>query len=99
VAITRQTLVGINAPDSIARAKTAPTANVSYVLNKNGVAIGSVNFLAGSRNGAFTLAEKLTLSAGDTLEVVTPSVVDAAIKDVTITIVGRAIAPQLSMTF
>ena len=74
---------------SRAKAKVAPAEDCTYQININGVSRGTVTFLAASTVGTFSFATQIIAAAGDTIEITTPSVVDLAIKDVAITILGK----------
>lgn len=86
-------------PGSVAKAAVPPALAVAYVVKVNGVNRGTVNFAANQTSGTFTMADNLTLNVGDIVQLVTPATAEAAIKDVVITIVGRANAPLMSMAF
>ncbi len=74
---------------SKAKSKVAAIADCTYQISLNGVSKGTVTFLAGTTSGVFALATALAIASGDTLEITTPSVVDTAIKDVVITLLGK----------
>ena len=78
--------------DSVARALIAPQSAVTYSIQVNGIAKGSITFAAFSTTGAFTWTTGLNLVAGDLLEIVTPSSVETYIKDLSVCIVGFATA-------
>jgi hypothetical protein len=78
--------------DSVARALIAPQSAVTYSIQVNGVAKGTINFAAFSTTGTFTWATGLNLVAGDLLEIVTPASVETYIKDLSVCIVGFATA-------
>ena len=77
------TLVG-----SIAIQGTETTAAVSYGLYKNGVAIGSVNFLPSPADATFTLTEPVQFNPGDVLTIVGPATPDANQANISITLVA-----------
>jgi hypothetical protein len=97
--VTRTIAISAVGSTSLAKAKVAATAQTVYAIKVNGVDKGTVTFAAGQTNGVIAFPQNLTLVAGDIVEIMTPGTVDASIKDVMITIVGRAQAPQMSMSF
>src|SRR5580765_2316286 len=56
IAPDRNVTCPVNLNASIVTCDTAPTANVSVALNKNGSSIGSANIAAGATTGSFTFA-------------------------------------------
>ena len=58
-----------------------------------------MKFNAGSTSGTFTMAANMNLVAGDVVELYAPATLEGNIKNVAITLVGRAQAPQGTMTF
>jgi hypothetical protein len=79
-------------PGALARAKVAPTSATSYVIRvDNGTTetpVGSLDFSASNKNGSFTFTTDLTLSPGDSLEFITPSILEPNIRDISVTIPG-----------
>lgn len=74
---------------SLGRVGVNPTATFVLTVLKNGVAVGTITI---STVGAVTFATTggvLSLVPGDVLAVVAPSVVDATIKNVSITMAGE----------
>ena len=91
---TRTVSLKANLPGSLARAKVAPSNSVVYNITVDGVIKGQVTFNTGSTVGTFSWATGLNVTAGQLIEIVTPSTLEASIKDVSITLVGIAQAPN-----
>lgn len=70
-------------------AGVAATAATTLVLQKNGTNIGTVNFAAAGSVATFTLASAVAFAAGDRLDVLSASTLDATLADVTLAIVGN----------
>jgi len=70
--VTAAALLPAGLSSSVAYAETAPAADVSCDILKNGLIIGSVNFLTGVNAGTFTLAVQEPLIAGDVLTFIAP---------------------------
>jgi hypothetical protein len=96
VLATRTLKLPANLPGAIARAKNAPLTDVTYAMRvDNGTVetpVGSLTFTAGNRVGTFTFVSEIIMSAGDSLEFVTPSTLEPNISDVAITIPACAVA-------
>ena len=73
---------------SEAHAKIAPYADTSLIIKKNEIAIGSVDFTAGSQSGTFTFLTETTFTPGDSIEIYTPGTVDITMKQFAITLKG-----------
>lgn len=99
VLVTRTIAISMIGSGSLAKAFAAPTAQTVYAIKVNAQQVGTVTFAAGQTTGTIAFTQNQTLVAGDVVQIVTPGTVDASIKDVMITFVGRAQAPQLSMSF
>ena len=82
---------------SLAKARIAPAASVTYTIKVNDVEKGTVVFGAGQTNGLLTWLANVTLAAGDILTIVTPASVETTIRDVSIALVGAALAPNTPM--
>lgn len=69
---------------------TAPTANVSIDVQKNGSAVGTISIAAGATTATFTTAggAAFSLAAGDVLRLVAPSSADATLANLSITLAG-----------
>lgn len=98
---TRQIYLAEGMPGSMARAKTAPTNNVTYTIRiDDGTSqnnVGTIEFLAGSRTGTITFTPGRMLVAGQELQIITPTLLDSTIEDVTITFIGCALADHCLM--
>lgn len=96
IVLSRPVKFPVGLTGSVARCRVAPTVTVTYAVKSvdatSGAVTsrGTVTFNAGSKVGAFALAAELALVAGDQLQLVTPSAVDATIADVAVTLVGKA---------
>jgi len=80
--------VPINAINSNAKCRVKPYSNTSFILKKNGISIGTVNFTTASFVGTYTFTQGISFSIGDTLELFNAVTPDALIQDVTISILG-----------
>jgi hypothetical protein len=68
--------------------RTAPAGAYTIAINKNGTAIGSINFTASSTAATFTMASAQTLVPGDVLEFLGSATPDAAILGIYFTMSG-----------
>ena len=83
-----------NLPDSVARCKTPPLAQTTYLISVNDVASGTVTFSPGSSVGVIAFPYSMLVEAGHTIEILLPTAVDTAISDVGVTIVANVnVAP------
>ncbi len=107
---TRQIDLPVGLTGSRASAKIAPTSSVIYSVNvDNGTSsssVGTLTFPAGNRLGSFTFTSPITLQPGESLDIITPTLLDPTIEDVSVTIVGCAeadyctsITPITAQTF
>lgn len=87
IAVRNYTLP-INAANSQFRSGTAASATATFLLQKNGVNIGTVSFAAAGTTGVFSVAAAVAFAAGDVLSIVAPAVQDAALADLTLTLQG-----------
>lgn len=69
-------------------ASVAATALATFELRKNGSAVGTASFAAGSTTASFTLAAGTSLAEGDRLELIAPTPQDATLADLTILLKG-----------
>ena len=69
-------------------ADTAVTVSAELAILKNGVAVGSITFAAGSQDAAFALTGGLALVPGDRLELVAPATQDATVAGLAFTLIG-----------
>lgn len=82
-------------PGSVARCITAPTAQSIFTFEKSTddgatwSSVFTVTFAVGSRIGTFTLAADATLSAEDMIRPVAPSVIDATLEGLSVTIAAN----------
>lgn len=65
---------------------------VIYPLNKNGVEVGTITFIPEQEIGVVSFPASVSMVPGDRLQIVTPSTVDLDLKNLTITVVGCAVA-------
>jgi hypothetical protein len=89
--MVRDITLPINLTGSVASCLTAPTADVSLTLKKNGVSIGNIDFIATQSTGSFTFSSDETFSSGDIWEVDPPSPQDSTFAGLSWTIVGNVI--------
>ena len=66
----------------------AATTNTAFVIQKNGMDVGTMVFTAAATNAAFTMAMPTTFDAGDVLTLIAPAVPDATLADLTWTFLG-----------
>lgn len=87
---TRSLTITGGATNLYGRAGTAPAANVTFDVQKNGVSVASITFLSGQQTPNSTTVDALdiTLAAGDRFEIYSPSVAEATISDITLSIVA-----------
>ena len=94
---TRKISIYAGATGSLAKAVIAPVAPVTYGLKIGATSVGSVSFAAGATTGNVAYTNSRNFQAGETMYLYNPASIDAVIKDVTISIVGYAEAPQSVM--
>lgn len=73
-------------PNSVARVKTAPTGTAVLTILHNGSAIGTLTFNSGVTTGVFHLAANASVAIGDLLEILAPSLFDATLADLRLTL-------------
>jgi hypothetical protein len=61
---------------SLAKTLVAPTNNLIFSIQKNGVSIGTIYFPAGTVNAQFASSSSIAFNTGDLLTIVAPSVTD-----------------------
>ena len=67
---------------------TAATAIASFAIQKNGAAVGTMAFAAGSATASFTMAAATTYAAGDVLTIVAPATPDPTLANLAWTLSG-----------
>ncbi len=69
---------------------TSPTASAQFTVNKNGTAVGYINFAAAATVATFTTVggTAVTAAAGDIITIVAPSTVDSTLSDASGTLAG-----------
>lgn len=78
----------INLTGSILKCQTAPTANWTVTLKKNGSSIGTGTINAAATTGTFTFTSAVVFSSGDLLEIDAPTPSDTTITNPSITLKG-----------
>lgn len=73
---------------AVAPAASPATATAVFTLMKNGVSFGTMRFAAGATLATFTIAAAVTFVAGDVLSIVSPTLADATLADVSFTMSG-----------
>lgn len=69
--------------------KTLPTANTIYTLQKNGAAVGFVQFNAGLNTFSFSFTGAVVLNPGDYLDIIGPATPDITHANFTIVLVAN----------
>jgi len=101
--VTRPISVKSPAAESIAYAKVASTASytldiVHEIPTVSTTTVGTINFQAGINYGIITWGFDTSFSAGDLLQIATPSgTPDSTLGEITITIVGCALASTCTL--
>lgn len=72
-------------PDTVAAVETAFEINTSFDIQKNGVVIGSMDFIAGQLTATFTFTDDVQFEAGDKLKVMKPPSIDDEGADLNVT--------------
>lgn len=83
----RAVLCPAGLPDAKASLRVPPSASLSFDLQINGVVKGSVDFASGSTSGTFTWAADVSCAVGDVIYIMKPATVDAAARDLTVTLI------------
>ena len=73
---------------SYGAAGTAATAATVFTIAKNGTAMGTMQFAAGSTAATFTMASAVTFTAGDVLTIAAPATPDATLANLAWTLAG-----------
>ncbi len=74
------------APGSHCGCDTAPTANATLTIKRNGTSIGTILISAAGTTGAFTVSADKRFYAGDVLSVEAPASQDATLRDISVTL-------------
>ncbi len=69
-------------------AGTAATAAASFAIQKNGAAVGTMAFAAGTATASFTMAAATAYAAGDVLTIVAPAAPDPTLANLAWTLSG-----------
>lgn len=83
----RAVICPANLVDSGAELRVPPASDLSFDLQVNGVVKGSVDFASGETVGTFTFATQVSCAPGDIIQIMKPSAVDSAAKDLTVTLI------------
>lgn len=73
---------------SVAKAKTAATAQTDFDIQKNGASVGTVRFAAAATSATFIAASGFSCAAGDLLSIVAPATPDATLADIGFVLTG-----------
>lgn len=76
------------APNSTVRVLTAPSADLTCNLQKDGVSFGSFTIASGALTGTYTIAADEHFVAGDYLTIMPPASLDLTAKDLIMTLAG-----------
>lgn len=71
---------------------TAPDADTTFDIEKNGSTVGTVTFPSGLNEATFSFGSEVTWDNGDTLEIVGPEYADAYLADFSINLKGTVAA-------
>jgi len=77
---------GTPAPASVCNAKTVPTADTVFSIQRDDVQIATATFAAGSHGCTFSTQASFTMAATETLSIVSSGSPDATIANIAITI-------------
>jgi hypothetical protein len=69
-------------------AGTAATATTVFVIQKNGVNIGTMSFAASAAAATFSMSSATAFNAGDLFTIVAPAIPDATLENIAWTIMG-----------
>lgn len=78
--------LSIGLPGSKATLKIAAAADLSFPIEHNDTAVGSVDFDAGETVGTFTFAAAVDVAVGDTVVLIKPTAVDVDARELAVTI-------------
>jgi hypothetical protein len=73
---------------SYGAAGTAATAAATFSIQKNGAAVGTMAFAAGSATASFTMATATAFAAGDVLTILAPAMPDPTLANLAWTLTG-----------
>jgi hypothetical protein len=73
---------------SYGTAGTAATAAASFPINKNGSAVGTMDFAASATSASFAMATATSFAGGDVLTIVAPASPDASLANLAWTLTG-----------
>lgn len=88
LAIARTFTLPVDLTGSQAKAKTAATGAVSFEIQRNSTAIGTINFAGGATTGTFTFTSEIDFAVGDIFEIFAPATADATLADISFTLIG-----------
>lgn len=86
--LPRTTTFNSGLTESFAKSEVAAAAEAVCTIYKNGASVGTITWAAAATTGAFAMATTQGFSAGDILEIVAPTLSDATLADISITLVG-----------
>lgn len=87
-AFTRSVILPVDLAGSIALLEDAPVAPLSFVIEKDGVSVGTINFAEYESIGTFTFADQVQFDPGDRIKVLKPAAIDPVAMDLTVTFNG-----------
>lgn len=86
--LQRPVSLPIDCAGSGAKLITAPTSDLSFVMLKNGVSIGTLDFAASALSGTFTLDTATSFAVGDIFALQRPETIDATARNLVVTFVA-----------
>lgn len=89
----RQVTLPAKLQNSRAVARVAPTAAAQFTIYKVSLlgvntVLGNINFAVGALTGSFVFNKTATFHAGETLAILAPTIADATLADVSVTLKG-----------
>jgi hypothetical protein len=73
---------------SYGTAGTAATAAASFAVDKNGSAVGTMDFAASATSATFTMSTATSFAAGDVLTIIAPATADATLANLAWSLTG-----------
>ena len=84
----RSVTIVAGATSSQASSRTTATGSATYTIAQNGTTVGTILWSATGSTGVFTVASQINIVIGDVMTITGPSVADATIADIAITLAG-----------
>lgn len=86
--VIRAFTLPINLTGSVSKSGAAATGSSVFTIKQNGSTIGTFTYAAAATSATFSFAAAVTFSVGDVITIIAPTVQDATLSDVAISLLG-----------